>query len=202
MALRKSWPPTLILHGQLDGIVPVEHSLHFLSSLVIENDSHKVAEIRKNERGNDHDNAATTVCSSTPSILEASSADTVNRKMKGYLSTKYQALPEEIMATIDKPADHSNSTVHGRGSGVSKGTSIVHGKGSQSTEVEPMLKTRLLVINGEEHFKRMQDDIIIIQGAKHSFEAVGGELVEIVSEGLIDWLSSRIIFSDQGLDAK
>ena len=48
----------------------------------------------------------------------------------------------------------------------------------------------------------MQDDIIIIPGAKHSFEAVGGELVEIVSEGLIDWLSSRIVVSDEVLDAK
>lgn len=202
MALRKSWPPTLILHGQLDGIVPVEHSLHFLSSLVIENDSHKAAEMRKNEKGNDHDNAATKVCSTTPSPSEAYSAETVNRKMKGYLSTKYQALPEEIMDTIDKTADRSNSTAHGSGSGVSKDNLIAQGTGSQSAEVEPMLKTRRLVANGEEHFKREQDDIIIIPGAKHSFEAVGGELVEIVSEGLIDWLSSRIVISDEVLDAK
>jgi hypothetical protein len=202
MTLRKSWPPTLILHGQLDGIVPVEHSLHFLSSLVIENDIHKAAKIRKNEIGNDHDNAASKISSTIPSPSEAYSADTVNRKMKCYLSTKYQALPEEIMDTIDKPADHSNSAVQGRESGVSKDHSIVQGKGSQFLEVEPMFKTRRLVINGEEHFKRVQDDIIIIPGAKHSFEAVGGELVEIVSEGLIDWLSSRIAVSDQGLDAK
>lgn len=176
--------------------------MHFLSSLVTENDSHKAAEIRKNEKGNDYDNAATEISSAAPSPSEAYSAETMNRKMKGYLFTKYQALPEEIMDTIDKPDDHSNSTARGRGSGVSDDNSIVQGKGSQSLEVEPMLKKRRLVINGEEHFKREQDDIIIIPGAKHSFEAVGGELVEIVSEGLIDWLSSRIVVSDQGLDAK
>ena len=33
-ALAKSWPPTMIVHGDLDAIVPVEHSFHFLSSLV------------------------------------------------------------------------------------------------------------------------------------------------------------------------
>lgn len=169
---------------------------------MIENDSHKADEIRKNGKGNDHVDDATKISSTTPSPSEAYSAETVNRKMKGYLSTKYQALPEEILDTIDKPADHSNSAVHGRGSGVSKDNLLVQVKGSQFLEVEPMLKTRRLVIHGEEHVKRVQDDIIIIPGAKHSFEAVGGELVEIVSEGLIDWLSSRIVVSDQGQDAK
>ncbi|CAE7238038.1 lipC [Symbiodinium sp. CCMP2592] len=30
-----AWPPTLIIHGELDGIVPVEHSRHFLTQLAV-----------------------------------------------------------------------------------------------------------------------------------------------------------------------
>ena len=201
-ALQKNWPPTLVLHGQLDGIVPVEHSLHFLSSLVVEKNDHNVADTSRNEKEVDIRNVTNEI--SANSLCTEYTADTVNRKMKGYLSDKYQSLPEEISNTIENPVDHADS-VSGNGSSIRRQEEKLLVE--EDTKAAGILITDLqsdskrFFINCEMHLKRDQDDIIIIPGAKHSFEAVGGELVDIVAEGLIDWLSERMVVGVKAIDS-
>lgn len=201
-ALQKNWPPTLVLHGQLDGIVPVEHSLHFLSSLVIEKNDHNVADTSRNIKEVDIRNVANEI--SANSLSTEYTADTVNRKMKDYLSNKYQSLPEEISNTIENPVDHADS--------VSENGCSIRGQEEkllveEDTKAAGVLITDLqsdskrFLINGEMHLKRDQDDIIIIPGAKHSFEAVGGELVDIVADGLIDWLSEKMVIGIKAINS-
>ena len=202
-ALQKNWPPTLVLHGQLDGIVPVEHSLHFLSSLVIEKNDHNKADIKRNEKEDDIRNVPSE--NSANSLCVEYTAETMNRKIKGYFSNKYQTLPDEISNTIENPVDHADGYVSESGCSIKgqEDTLIVEedskAAGIPITELLP--DSKRFLINGEKHLKRDQDDIIIIPGAKHSFEAVGGELVDIVAEGLIDWLSERMVIGVKSMDS-
>ena len=197
--LQKNWPPTLVLHGQLDGIVPVEHSLHFLSSLVMENKDHNEADKRKNEKEIDIRNVSSE--NSANSLVTEYTAETVNRKIKSYLSNKYQTLPEEISNTID----HADSCVSESGDSIrGQEDSFILKEDSKAAGIpitELLPDSKRFFVNGEKHLKRDQDDIIIIPGAKHSFEAVGGELVDIVAEGLIDWLSERLVIGVKSIDS-
>jgi hypothetical protein len=45
------------------------------------------------------------------------------------------------------------------------------------------------VFNGVDWNLRNQDVIITLPGIKHTFEAVGGDLVDLVSNGVVNWLS-------------
>ena len=176
--------------------------MHFLSSLVIEKERHQIDEMRRNEKKSWFQNITGDIL--TTSSLEKHCGSTANSETKDYLSTKYQALPEEIADTIEEPADRSESVVEGTGNKVI--SSILHFEGNKNTagslKSEFQQETRRVLIDGEKQLQRDQDDIIIIPGAKHSFEAVGGELVEIVAGGLIDWLSEKIILGNEVIDLK
>jgi hypothetical protein len=48
---------------------------------------------------------------------------------------------------------------------------------------------KIHVFNGVHWHLRSRDVIIPLPGIKHTFEAVGGDLVELVSNGVVNWLS-------------
>ena len=175
--------------------------MHFLSSLVVERDCNVVADITRSEE----ESGSGTFAAEIPSmsLSEERKVETVNRKMKGYLSKKYQALPEETLDMIEEPVYHTDSSVVGSSRSIAN--SSIFAEAIRETvgtpKTEPPLEKRRFMIKGEQYLKRDQDDIIIIPGAKHSFEAVGGELVEIVAGGLIDWLSERVV-GNEAIDSK
>ena len=156
-ALTKSWPPTMIVHGDLDAIVPVEHSFHFLSSLVRSDatiDSRAVGD----------------------SFVEGIAAANRDVPTHAYSSSSSKAIPNILSAGKDDETKIRSGDVCAR----------------QNTEKEIIkspttLDTPLLPSKGWQI--RPQDVLITIPGAKHSFEAVGGETLDIVCAGVISWLT-------------
>lgn len=155
----------MIIHGMLDGIVPVEHSFHFLSSLVVKG-SH------------------------------LSASRNLERESSGNINS----------ASHDVNGDHLNSKNNG---GETENDFNI--EKNEDKKVWNELKSRdedeKLLFEGLVHLSekviaapctdtlwaiREQDAMVTLPGAKHSFEAVGGEVVDIVCEGVINWLSKVI----------
>lgn len=142
-SLVDSWPPTMIIHGMLDGIVPVEHSLYFLSSLVAGSSHHSASRNLKLEGSGNTNTAALNV--------------TDNKKHD-------EKDVKELRRRDEDEKQISESKVH-----------------QSEAIVPPCTDTQWAM--------REQDAIVTLPGAKHSFEAVGGEVVDIVCDGVMNWLS-------------
>ena len=149
-ALLQSWPQTMILHGLLDGIVPVEHSYHFLSTLAAGEIVKKVDAGK--DKGINSENH-----SSKLNVKDSNG----EMKRKGQVTTGDTAEKESISRQPDSTVD-------------------------ELTAVNAL--TNIVNRTGEQWAKRERDTIVTLPGAKHSFEAVGGEIVDLTCEGVINWL--------------
>lgn len=158
-ALAKSWPPTMIVHGDLDAIVPVEHSFHFLSSLV----------------------RSDVTIDSGGGGLAAVSAKGTAPAGRDIPRHSHSISPSNGISEILSAGKDDNTKIES--SDVFTGQDT--GKEIMKTPIT--LDTPLLTRTGWQ--VRPQDLIITIPGAKHSFEAVGGETLDIVCAGVISWLS-------------
>ena len=149
-SLLQSWPQTMILHGLLDGIVPVEHSFHFLSTLA-------AGEIiKKDNSGKDK------AVKSVNQVNTSSVRDNINEEgRKGKVTigddTKKELITGQFSTTVD-----------------------------ELTAVSVL--TNIDSRTGVQWAKRERDAIVTLPGAKHSFEAVGGEIVDLTCEGVTNWL--------------
>ena len=144
-SLLQSWPQTMILHGLLDGIVPVEHSFHFLSTLAA---GEKVATLEKEKA------AGTEYLVKTSSVRGSIGEE----KVKGQITTGDNAEEKSIKGQLDTKVD-AVSTL-----------------------------TNIDSRTGLPWAMRKRDAIVTLPGAKHSFEAVGGTIVDLTCEGVINWL--------------
>lgn len=172
----------MILHGQLDGIVPVEHSHHFLSSLVVEE---VVEEVLSGDSG--HEN--TVESKSTVTLRAAAVSQTLSS-----ISTDMKSVASSATLTresINGKVNESRSTFDRELFSAEK-TGLLLSTNEAEKNKRPVL-TNKNTRTSAQWTKREQDAIVTIPGAKHSFEAVGGEVVEIICEGVINWLSTAIV---------
>jgi hypothetical protein len=166
--LVESWPPTMIIHGMLDGIVPVEHSLSFLSSLVV-GGSHLSA--LRNLRHESSCNTNTAALNETSRNLNSKKSKKHDDKGVGTTnSSNFEENGDKKLSKELRKRDEDEKMIP---------EEIVHP--CEKTVTPPYRDTMWAM--------REQDAMVTLPGAKHSFEAVGGEVVDVVSEGVINWLS-------------
>ena len=153
----------------LDGIVPVEHSLYFLSSLVVRSSNLNASKNFKLESSN---NAYTDVDAVTDDYTRYKNV--AKRDDNGLPSKKKisvsgnnidTVLPKELRKSVEVRKFQSEGLI----------------QASENRVAALCVDTQWLM--------REQDAIVTLPGAKHSFEAVGGDVVDIVCEGVINWLS-------------
>ena len=167
--LVESWPPTMIVHGDLDAIVPVEHSFHFLSSLVLSD---------------------TIIDPGAISLTTISGEESLITDKVIENSTHYDSLSgitsDKLSASYD---DNSNSNIVNSGGTIRSDVYSNFNTESKNMNSSSTVNTPLIKSKSTEWKMRPQDVIITIPGAKHSFEAVGGETLDIVCAGVMKWLS-------------
>jgi hypothetical protein len=158
----------MIIHGMLDGIVPVEHSLYFLSCLVV---------------GGSHLSALRNLEHESSCKNNTAAYNEIGRYVNSKKDAKHdcQGLGTTNISNFEENADRKLPKESRRRDEDEKLMSeeIVH----------PYQKTVTAGSRDTMWAMREQDAIVTLPGAKHSFEAVGGEVVDIVSEGVINWLS-------------
>jgi hypothetical protein len=133
-SLLKSWPATMIIHGELDGIVPIEHSFYFLSTLAMD--------------GNLTLNKEDKVISKNSNIFD----DDIDQK--------------NLISNIEQNKNNVNGLINEIGN---------------DHNVNDIMTNKWKI--------RPQDLMINIRGVKHSFEAIGGANLTIVTDAIIQWLS-------------
>lgn len=164
-SLVESWPPTMIIHGMLDGIVPVEHSFHFLSSLVVKGSHLSASRNLERESSGNINSASHNV---TGNHLNSKNKDGETKKSFNFEKNEDKKVWNEL-----KSRDGDEKLLL---------EGLVHL--SEKAITAPCTDTLWAI--------REQDAIVTLPGAKHSFEAIGGEVVDIVCEGVINWLSKGI----------
>jgi hypothetical protein len=187
-SLLASWPATMIVHGELDGIVPIEHSFHFLSILatddnltidkednamisknndIIDDSVHRTGPLKANEISRescvDDNKEETTEIKHDQKNLASIIDKTENAKIN-----KFRRLLQ-IDAT-DSGTSNLNNDENGLIDNI-KNDHDINDKRNNKWRIRP------------------QDLMIDIPGAKHSFEAVGGATLSIVTDGIVEWLS-------------
>jgi hypothetical protein len=167
----------MIIHGMLDGIVPVEHSLYFLSSLVV-GSSHLSA-----LRNLEHESS----CKTNTAAYNEIGRD-LNSKKDG--KHDCQGLGTSNISNFEENTNFSNFEENADRKLPKESRRRDEDEKLMSEEiVHPCQKTITAGSRDTIWAMREQDAIVALPGAKHSFEAVGGEVVDIVSEGVINWLS-------------
>lgn len=180
-SLLASWPATMILHGELDGIVPIEHSFHFLSILatddnltideedndMIDDSVHRTGLLEVNETSREScvdDNKA----DPTKVKNDQKNLSPIIDKSENAKINKFRRLLQ--IDTTDRRTSNLNNDENGFINNI-KNDHDINDKRNNKWRIRP------------------QDLMIDIPGAKHSFEAVGGATLNIVTDGIIKWLS-------------
>ena len=208
-SLLESWPATMIIHGDLDGIVPVEHSYHFLDSLVLDS-----AELSGSDSGKNKNNGRNSADSSHHSNEKHENCDEkANDAIANGMAIKGNiggiiAASSAVYSSVacDEPSAISGSSSDSKGgikstvikvsSSVTCATSSSSGRLITGSPRKPATHNASNSPNYPDKGPnspdwriRAQDVLVTIPGAKHSFEAVGGETLDVVCEGVINWLS-------------
>jgi hypothetical protein len=162
-SLLKSWPATMIIHGELDGIVPIEHSFYFLSTLAMDgnltlNKEDKVISKNSNIFDDDIDRIGLSEVNERPreSCVENVEED----------KTRDNFDQKNLISNIEQNKNNVNGLINEIGN---------------DHNVNDIMTNKWKI--------RPQDLMINIRGVKHSFEAIGGANLTIVTDAIIQWLS-------------
>ena len=195
-SLVESWPPVMIVHGVLDAIVPVEHSFHFLSSLLLLDKKdiphassveniivEEIISIDGSVIVNGKDSVSPPDYSDKTKLSsregEGSVKATTTIMRDNDLRARAMDSTGESISVNKNKGDRDRDRDRDRREGITSSTPLLTLTPSDSPS-DPMWKMRV------------QDLIVTIPGAKHSFEAVGGETLDIVCEGVITWAAKAI----------
>ena len=193
-SLVESWPPVMIIHGVLDAIVPVEHSFHFLSSLLL-------LDKKDIPHASSVENIIVEEIISIDGSVIVHGKDSVSPPDctdRTRLSSREGKCSVNATTTVMRDNDQRARAMDSTGESIS----VYKNKGDRDrdrdrregiTSSTPLLTLTPSDSPSDPMWKmRVQDLIVTIPGAKHSFEAVGGETLDIVCEGVITWAAKAI----------
>jgi acetyl esterase/lipase len=194
-----NWPPCMCIHGDLDSIVPIEQSQAFLRTLYNFSKQQHHQQQQYQQQRERSENAEDGAAQSANSISDAVCAD--RNCITG--ADARQQLP---VRTAQSMCTHRScsSEMGSEGDSLlsSTGRSLPQNYSANSLECDASatLSYSAVAEHGIEGLQvavdendlngpyRPGDILFTVPGAKHSFEAGGGEITRIVFEGVATWL--------------